>query len=163
MKQMSETKEDINPEFLSQLDKVFSGYFDVQKALASDEFEKASTGITEMKNALANVNMELVSGSNHMLWMQHLEALNKILTDASNAKDIEQVREQFALLSEQMFAVGKAFGPLGSTPLYQLKCPMAFNNRGATWLQQTEDVHNPYFGSAMPECGSVIETIGQSK
>ena len=95
--------------------------------------------------------------------MQHLGALTKILTDAAGAKDIEQLRQQFALLSEQMYAVGQDFGPPEKSPLYQLKCPMAFNNRGATWLQQTEDTHNPYFGSAMPTCGSVINTIDPNK
>ncbi|MEJ2647349.1 MAG: efflux RND transporter periplasmic adaptor subunit [Sedimentisphaerales bacterium] len=161
--QMSEAKEPVNPEFLSQLEKVFAGYFDVQKALASDEFENAGAGISETKDALAKVDMELLSGNNHMLWMQHVGALNQILANASNANDIEELRKQFALLSEQMFALGKAFGSPDNSPLYQLKCPMAFNNRGATWLQQTEDTHNPYFGAAMPECGSVIDTISQSK
>ncbi len=161
MMKMSKTGEKVNPEFLSQLEKVFTGYFDVQKALASDEFDNA--GITLMKDALAKVDMELLSGNNHTLWMQHVDSLNKILTEAANAKDIEQLRKQFALLSEQMYAVAQDFGSPEKSPLYQLKCPMAFNNRGATWLQQTEDTHNPYFGSAMPSCGSVINTIGQSK
>jgi Cu(I)/Ag(I) efflux system membrane fusion protein len=163
MEQMSEAKEPVNPEFLSQLEKVFAGYFDVQKSLASDEFQNAHAGITETKDALAEVDMNLVSERNYKLCMEYAGALDKILADAANAKDIEELRQQFASLSEQMFAVGKALGSPGNSPLYQLKCPMAFNNRGATWLQQTEDTHNPYFGAAMPSCGSVIGTIGQSK
>ena len=162
MKQMSSTNEKENPEFIGQLEKVFSGYFNVHNALSSDEFENARLGITATKNALDNVDMELLSGNNHILWMQHLRALNKIITDASNAKDIEQLREQFALLSEEMFAVVKQFGLPGNSPIYQFKCPMAFNNRGATWLQKDSNTRNPYFGSAMPDCGSVIEVIGEN-
>jgi len=36
---------------------------------------------------------------------------------------------------------------------------MAFNNRGANWLQGTPEIQNPYFGAAMFRCGSLTETI----
>ena len=85
--------------------------------------------------------------------------MEKIISEASKAKDIEVLRLSFALLSEQMPVVARQFGPPGKSTLYQLKCPMAFTNRGATWLQQDEDTRNPYFGSAMLKCGSVIEVI----
>ncbi len=130
----------VNPEFRKQLERVFKGYFAMQKALAEDKFDDASAGASEIKKALAGVDM-------------------KLLSDASEAKDIEVLRQAFALLSEQMLVVAKQFGPPGKSMLYQLKCPMAFNNRGATWLQQDEDTRNPYFGSVMLKCGSVIKVI----
>jgi Cu(I)/Ag(I) efflux system membrane fusion protein len=36
---------------------------------------------------------------------------------------------------------------------------MAFNNRGADWLQNQTGVENPYFGSAMFRCGDQVEII----
>jgi hypothetical protein len=42
---------------------------------------------------------------------------------------------------------------------YRIHCPMAFDNRGADWLAPSRDVHNPYFGASMPNCGSVEETF----
>jgi Cu(I)/Ag(I) efflux system membrane fusion protein len=37
---------------------------------------------------------------------------------------------------------------------------MAFDNKGADWLQTDEDTRNPYFGASMLKCGKVIEVIG---
>ena len=36
---------------------------------------------------------------------------------------------------------------------------MAFDNRGAIWLQDTKDLWNPYFGASMPKCGEVTEIL----
>jgi hypothetical protein len=36
---------------------------------------------------------------------------------------------------------------------------MAFDNQGAIWLQETAQTQNPYFGAAMPACGSVIKVV----
>ena len=149
----------VNPEFRKQLERVFKGYFAMQKALAEDKFDEASAGASEIKEALAGIDMKLLSDADHHLWMKHAAALEKIISDASKVKDIEVLRQAFALLSEQMLVVAKQFGPPGKSMLYQLKCPMAFNNRGATWLQQDEDTRNPYFGSVMLKCGSVIKVI----
>ena len=149
----------VNPEFRRQLEKVFNGYLVMQESLAKDQFDEAIAGVSKIKEALAGVDMKLLSGTQHDVWMKHAAALEKILSDASKAGDIELLRQAFAMLSEQMFVVGRQFGPPGKSALYQLKCPMAFNNRGATWLQQDKDTRNPYFGSAMLKCGDVIEVI----
>jgi Cu(I)/Ag(I) efflux system membrane fusion protein len=37
---------------------------------------------------------------------------------------------------------------------------MAFDNAGATWLQDSEEIANPYFGEMMLGCGEIQETIG---
>ena len=85
--------------------------------------------------------------------------LKTSLTKTSRAGKIEALRKEFALLSELMLKAAKHFGPPPGATLYQLWCPMAFDNRGATWLQSSEDVHNPYFGSVMLKCGDVVDVI----
>jgi Cu(I)/Ag(I) efflux system membrane fusion protein len=39
---------------------------------------------------------------------------------------------------------------------------MAFDNKGADWLQADTKVANPYFGDAMLRCGEVRRTIEPS-
>ena len=56
--------------------------------------------------------------------------------------------------------MARRFGGPGGAALFRIRCPMAFNDRGATWLQADRDVRNPYFGAAMPKCGTVEEVIG---
>jgi hypothetical protein len=36
---------------------------------------------------------------------------------------------------------------------------MAFDNRGAQWIQEAETIENPYFGAAMRTCGSIEEVV----
>jgi len=153
------THKAVDPAFAKQLEGIFHGYFVMHQALAKDGFKEAVAGITEINKSLDSVDMKRLSGQTHNMWMKQVGALKKILSDTSKAADIEQLRQGFALLSEQMFVLGRQFGIPDKSMLYQLKCPMAFNNRGATWLQQDKKTRNPYFGSVMPQCGSVIEII----
>ena len=90
--------------------------------------------------------------------MKTAAGLKKILTGLADTADIATLREQFALLSEQTELLLGHFGvPEGK--LYRAFCPMAFDNRGARWLQDTEELSNPYFGAAMLRCGVIEEVL----
>jgi len=149
----------VDPAFSKQLKGIFRGYFAMHQALAKDNFKASTAKITEIDKVLDSVDMKLLSGEAHNMWIKQAGALKKILSDGSKAGDIEQLRQDFALLSEQMFILGRQFGLPDKAVFYQLKCPMAFNNREAKWLQQGRETRNPYFGSAMLQCGSVIKVI----
>jgi Cu(I)/Ag(I) efflux system membrane fusion protein len=149
----------INPEFRKQLDNVFTAYFKIHRALAKDKAENAKAAADEMNKALAAVDMKLLDGETHLAWMQQSASLSKTLSSASEAKDIEALRKVFAMLSEKTSTVVKEFGPGVRKVLYILKCPMAFDNQGAIWLQETAQTQNPYFGAAMSACGSVIKVV----
>ena len=149
----------LDPVFRKQLDDVTQKYFRIQEALAGDKADVAIAAAAEMQKALAQVDLKLLTGKDHELWMEYAKSLTEILSSAADAKDIEGSRKVFALLSEQMLVVVKRLGSPGSGPVYNLRCPMAFNNRGATWLQGNDQTRNPYFGAAMLQCGSVIEVI----
>jgi len=43
--------------------------------------------------------------------------------------------------------------------IYVQHCPMANNNQGALWLSVDKEIRNPYFGEAMPDCGSITDSI----
>jgi len=145
--------------FHQQFDKVVEGYLRVGKVLASDQPDQAKVAAKETLDALHAVDMKLLEGDAHMLWMKDAAGLEKSLDAIGRAQDVEKIRQAFALLSEQLAGAVKRFGWTGGGSLYRIHCPMAFNNRGADWLQDTDQVHNPYFGAAMPTCGSVVEVI----
>ena len=144
--------------FRRQLGRVVEDYFAIQKALAEDESPKAVEGARQALKSLAAVDMQRLTGPALIDWMQHEAQLKIILTRFISAEGIEAVRKEFALLSEQMTATLVRFRPLPAKA-YQFKCPMAFNNRGASWLQADDGTRNPYFGKTMPKCGEVIQII----
>jgi Cu(I)/Ag(I) efflux system membrane fusion protein len=140
------------------LGKVVKGYLAMQKALAADETDQAVQKAKRALDGVAAVDMTLQSGQDHMDWMKHEAELKKILSRVVEAKEIEAIRKDFAVLSELITTAVKRFNASAAT-LYRFKCPMAFNNRGATWLQAHEETANPYFGKLMLRCGDLIEVI----
>jgi Cu(I)/Ag(I) efflux system membrane fusion protein len=95
--------------------------------------------------------------------MKHKTALSKILAPAEEAGDLKRQRDLFAPLSEEAASLARSFPPDRQDAYYLLRCPMAFDGRGAVWLQQSRQTRNPYFGAAMLTCGDVQEMIcGQS-
>lgn len=72
--------------------------------------------------------------------------------------NIDVQRKLFAELSNDFIAKVKESG-LASGELYVEYCPMALNDKGASWLSNNKEIRNPYFGESMMNCGEVKETI----
>ena len=45
-------------------------------------------------------------------------------------------------------------------PIFEMHCPMAFEGRGATWIQSDSAVRNPYYGATMLKCADRVESLG---
>ena len=95
--------------------------------------------------------------------MNYQKELMKYINEMFASKDIDAARAAFDNLSDSLYGTIQKFGVTGRDPVYRLFCPMAKNNRGAYWLQNTKDVQNPYFGSMMFKCGLVDETVYQGR
>jgi len=153
----------VSPEFRMQFDKVIADYLSLQKELAADKSKEAVAVAEKALNSLKSIDMKLLQGDDHMAWMKDSAELEKMLSRVAKTEDIEEVRKEFAMLSEQIASNVKRFGSSGQGSLYQFKCPMAFNNRGATWLQDDDKTRNPYFGTAMLKCGEVIQVLPRTE
>ncbi|MCE5251165.1 efflux RND transporter periplasmic adaptor subunit [bacterium] len=148
-------------QFKAQLDSVYASYFRIQYALSHDSLEGAHKAGATFLGALGTVNMELLKDKAHMAWMDELNNLKKNGDAVSKAGTIEIARAAFEPLSAVMIRVAHRFGTTGRVAVYRFHCPMAFNNKGADWLQGKTDLENPWFGSSMLKCGSLEETISE--
>jgi len=74
------------------------------------------------------------------------------------AANIEAQRTLFSDLSNEMVTKVKATG-IQSGEVYVEYCPMALNDKGASWLSNQKEIKNPYYGASMLECGEVKETL----
>jgi Cu(I)/Ag(I) efflux system membrane fusion protein len=149
----------INPAFLKELKDSYNAYFNIQKALAGDKFEPALKAAKEMQKTISKIDTATLTDPQRKAWTKTISETNSILTASLKTKNIKLLREQFYLLSQNIIATAKQFGTAGQSPLYILHCPMAFDNRGADWLQPDKDTLNPYFGQMMLKCGGVTDTI----
>jgi Cu(I)/Ag(I) efflux system membrane fusion protein len=80
-------------------------------------------------------------------WELHL-----LVKSLGEARDLATLRERFAVLSDRLVTLGTSLSPL-SSGAEAMACPMAFDGRGARWIQAPGPVANPYFGAAMLRCG----------
>ncbi len=102
--------------------------------------------------------MKLLSGAAHNDWMTYLSPIQTSLKEIEATTDIEAQRKAFSSLSDNLYKSVKAYGLGGEEAFYEF-CPMAFNNEGAYWLSDQEQIRNPYFGDKMLTCGSVKEKL----
>ncbi len=149
----------VSAEFRNQLANVFVGYFNMHHGLTEDDPEAAAEAAKQTLTAIKAVEMKLLTGEDHILWMKYSIELKNILADATKAVSLESSRESFSLLSQHLIKVAKRFGSTADKLFYILNCPMAFDNKGAQWLQDNDQTSNPYFGQMMLRCGGVEEVI----
>lgn len=147
--------------FQTQLRAVVEAYYPLQQALASDDAQVAVKALSPLRDALGKVDMSLIEGDARVAWMARLKALERGLDAFKDAgEDIDKLRGAFETVSAALIQAADQFGLGANTSAHVVHCPMAFDNKGADWLQADADVRNPYFGEAMLKCGSVTRSIG---
>ncbi len=151
---------EVADEFRGQIWGIVEKYILLEKTLAADDKEGATGATGEVLDALAGVDMGLVAGKAHDLWMGNARKIKVTLSEMKAAAGIEPMRKAFEGLSNELIVVVEQFGIPQGKILYKAHCPMAFDNKGADWLQLDEDILNPYFGASMLKCGEVKEVIG---
>ena len=121
--------------------KIWHNYLEIKMALTNEDADKAKDVAEAMADSFSPERKELKT----------------IAQQLAETEDIEKQRQLFAAFTEK---VGPMFeDALSKGTIYKKYCPMAFDNRGAYWYADVEEISNPYFGDKMPNCGSVEKTI----
>ncbi|MFT5233091.1 MAG: hypothetical protein ACI9UQ_001121 [Candidatus Krumholzibacteriia bacterium] len=130
-------------------------YLFIQTALAGDSLkmvEKHAAAIAKSARALEKEFSIEAAGIEE----KDAENLRKILpelaasaTAFAKAKDIEAARKSFAPLSSAMVSYRNMM--TGEVPNVAY-CPMVKES----WLQNGKNIANPYYGSKMLRCGSIV-------
>ncbi len=137
---------------------VVAAYLQVQHHLSVDELEGAKTSAAELVTAVDAITLTEPANAVEA-WQPLARHLRMHGGRLAAATTIEEARGQFESLGERIAILLRVFGNPMDTALRVAFCPMAFDNRGASWVQSAEDVENAYFGNAMRTCGSVRDTV----
>lgn len=158
MMKRPETKSiEVSEEFRNQITAVADAYFLVKNGLVKDKLPDAQKSLASLDQSLSKVNMGLVKDQAHDKWMEMLKGMKDARTKMSSAKDIEEARKHFSMLSFHILEMTETFG-INKDVVYKDYCPMAFGDQGAYWLSEQKDITNPYFGASMLACGEVKQT-----
>ena len=91
-------------------------------------------------------------------WNELAASMHRGLAGVAQAAALEPQRRAFETFSDALTGAVRAFGVAGTGPVYRAVCPMV-QGRDGFWLQDQEQVANPYYGAAMLRCGWVAETL----
>ncbi len=147
-------------EFLAQLTPLYERYLAGAEALADDDFRTARTALTAAGKAVASVDAPRTQ--QYQPWRSAAEKLSDAFTRIQKAESMNAVRAVFETISDQIIVLEKHYGHAGERERFLAYCPMAFDNKGAYWLQNTTTINNPYYGARMLRCGEIRDTIKQN-
>lgn len=150
---------DVPSGFREQLTRLLAAYLAISSSLSGDNLLEAKRAVGQFRSALASIQSDELEGETLASWNREHANLTKIVGRLSEAEELKTARSGFALLSDEMLVVMRSFGVQGERPTYELHCPMAFDGRGASWLQDNDQPRNPYFGASMLPCADRVEQI----
>lgn len=146
----------VDPKITASIKEIVDHYLHVKNALVNDNGEEAGRGSEAMSSALAKIDKSVFTPEQKKIYEENEADLKEHAEHISKSK-IDHQREHFSMMSEDVYALTKAFG--GGKTLYHDHCPMYDDNKGAMWLSETVEIKNPYYGSKMLKCGKVEEKI----
>lgn len=123
---------------------VLSAYYALKDALVASDVKMASQKAMTMTRALKKAH----DYGSIIIYAQSI----------AGADNLDDQRVEFEKISTIIYEMAKA-SKFKADTVYRLYCPMAFDNKGAFWLSNSQTIMNPYFGDKMLHCGRVEETI----
>ena len=151
----------VDPQFSASLDPLLQGYFDIQDGLSKDNLAKAFQAVHRLDILLIKADAGRLKPEERSLWVREELELKAQIQAMRATRDIAKAREAFQGLSAQITRIVQQFG--AGQPVHRFYCPMAFDDKGAYWLQNHEATANPYFGASMFACGSKQETLNEGQ
>ena len=148
----------VDTKFKTQFSAVVTSYLALKDAFVDTNVKDAVAKSKEVKAQMKKVDMSLLKGDAHLMWMDMMKPINSNLDKIIASSDVEAQRLAFADLTDGVYNTVKMFNVTGLNVYYQF-CPMARNGKGANWLSLTSEIENPYYGVAMLTCGETIETL----
>lgn len=145
--------------FTDRIAAILDAYAAVHEALAADAVDPARAATATIPELVSGAPVDLLGPDEARWWGGIAAELVSAARDLTDAASIEDARVAFEPLSRSAIRMVRRFGGGGDGPLHVIHCPMAFDNRGADWIQPDTEVRNPYFGSAMHGCGSATEEL----
>ena len=142
-----------------EMKEVINAYLEIKDALVNSNAPAVDKAAAKMYSMVEAVDGSSLGGEGKDAWEQHAMLYNDKLLEMQHEKGLEEKRSYFSHISEIVYCTVKSFDLKEDMELYATYCPMAFDGKGAYWIAETNQIHNPYFGEIMMKCGEVKEKL----
>ena len=148
--------EPIHPHsFLVQLEPIYTAYLNTQERLADDDFSGFIEHAVQLNGFVTSATPTNLTDDQLKIWNQS----SAMLITSTDFTSIDEARTYFGDMSKGIMDLEQAFGHREDEIWNIAFCPMAFDFKGASWIQRGETINNPYFGEQMLRCGSIEQTL----
>ncbi|MBT8467838.1 MAG: efflux RND transporter periplasmic adaptor subunit [Deltaproteobacteria bacterium] len=148
----------VSSAFREALRPVMTAYLEVQKQLADDDLDAARESLRLLAT---RANEASPQGSRKALdtWQRVASKLVGHARHGAASDDAGNLRDAFEEVSLQVGELLRLFGNPLDRALRLAFCPMAFDSKGAEWIQEDGVLENPYYGPSMLRCGEFRATV----
>lgn len=138
---------------------IWDGYFKIQTELTKGNLKDAIAAAAEIKSSLNSLDMNSLDDASHKKYMVINKALIPLLSKMTDQNNMDNFKKEFLNLSAvYKDKVMPENSLLLEGAVYEFYCPMAADNKGGIWFQNTKEISNPYFGEDMKKCGNLTAT-----
>lgn len=139
------------------LAQVLDAYFPLWHSLAMDDLSSAS----DAAGKLASLARDQLDSSGEVeaqaYYKKTLEHMARFSASVAAATDLGQARVDFEHVSNTLIDAVRVIGLEEGVEVHLAFCPMTFEGRRSDWLQNNQQLLNPYFGAKMLKCGDFDE------
>ncbi|AZQ62209.1 efflux RND transporter periplasmic adaptor subunit [Flammeovirga pectinis] len=150
---------EVSAQFAASFKKVYQNYLLVKDAFVASDDKRAEEFTITLQKSLNTISMHMLQGDAHMFWMKTSPNLKMNLNEMVKADNIDTRRRFFVQVSKELSDMIQRFGLSKNEKVYLMYCPMANDDMGASWLSNTKEVLNPYYGDMMLKCGEIKKEI----
>lgn len=147
-------KDSVPDGFIQDLSPVYSGYLDAQERLADDDLDGFLDAAKRLDGSVESVRVIGLVGESLGTWRRAA----RMLAPELSVTTMDDARLSFERMSDAIMELQDRFGNAADETVYTAFCPMAFDFKGAKWIQRGTEINNPYFGSEMLRCGDLEAT-----
>lgn len=144
----------VDPATLKQIGTTLTSYYGIKDALVDSNVETASTKAGEMVSTLEAIEAAKMTPEQKTHWEKLAKLIRTDAVHINRNKELAHQREHFMKLSNSVYSLVSSF-KANEVEAYLHYCPM----KKASWLSDSKDVKNPYYGKKMLTCGSVKATL----
>ena len=146
-----------NADVKQNFNKSLNSYYVLKNALAADQSAEApALAATLLKTVKEMPNSGFASDKQQKLWTLESGKIQAQASQLIQSNDLKVQRKSFEGISTAFVTLTQEL-KINTAPVFVQYCPMA----KSTWLNEVKEIQNPYYGSAMKDCGSVKELIGK--
>ncbi len=149
--------------FNTSFENMLNAYYELKDQLVAEKVDSVNAAEQKLVTAIAGVAFSELADTSLLLDAKLLtQSMEAELKAMQAVQVLDEKRKSFEMLGNQLYELVKKV-QYDRAVVYQQFCPMAFDDKGATWLSNISDIRNPYLPKTMLICGEVQDSVDLRK